>query len=79
MMSRPRGLMAKALVFGTKDCAFESHRGRCAILPCSYSSNMYFILHIKRPKPRISSGPEYLDKKTKIGLSSRGWMIEMSR
>lgn len=22
----PRGLMAKALVFGTKDCAFESHR-----------------------------------------------------
>lgn len=23
-----RSLMVKALVFGTKDCAFESHRGR---------------------------------------------------
>lgn len=37
----PRGLMVKALVFGTKDCAFESHRGRMLLF-------LVFVCHQPR-------------------------------
>ena len=32
-IKRPCGLMDKALVFGTKDCRFESCQGHFALLP----------------------------------------------
>lgn len=41
----PRGLMVKALVFGTKDCAFESHRGRNDLFCFWSSSALSFSLH----------------------------------
>ena len=46
----PGGLMAKALVFGTKDCAFESHPGRHSFL---HGSNPSFW-HMEGPR---SCGP----------------------
>lgn len=42
----PRGLMVKALVFGTKDCAFESHRGRMSIFLIFGCHQPRFLLSI---------------------------------